>query len=280
MYETGASPVWIPLRAPGQYHDPETDWDYNGARYYAPDMGQFTAMEPMEVVDAWPLPSGAGNVVGNPYQYAFDNPAGWADPNGGYPLKLASPDGSDWYFVGGHGTIFAHYHGLDWTPDPPDGPWANAGAWLFSNAAIGIATFGIGDAVEGGEAAYAGACGAVSAVRYGVQATDEGLGLVVQNLTELGADSEPYNAAMVSRLEAAIDAGAPLTGADAQFYLHEIAELGLRQGGMEYQEAHAAALATYALDEGMNYAQLYAPEVVAEFSEWFDAGTKAFWGIK
>ncbi len=57
MYETGASPVWIPLRAPGEYHDPETDWDYNGARYYAPDMGQFTALEPMEVVDAWPLPS-------------------------------------------------------------------------------------------------------------------------------------------------------------------------------------------------------------------------------
>ena len=47
---------------------------------------------------------------------------------------------------------------------------------------------------------------------------------------------------MLDRLQVAMDAGTPVTGADAVFYTHEASEATMMARGMTYDEAHAAAL--------------------------------------
>jgi RHS repeat-associated protein len=67
--ELGAS-VSTPLRFPGQYFDQETGLHYNFARYYDPEIGQYTSTDPL------------GGAPGpNPYAYA-PNPRSGVDPLG------------------------------------------------------------------------------------------------------------------------------------------------------------------------------------------------------
>jgi len=46
-YQTGAVPLWTPLRFKGQYFDAETDLFENWNRYYAPNVGRYLAAEPL-----------------------------------------------------------------------------------------------------------------------------------------------------------------------------------------------------------------------------------------
>ena len=103
--------------------------------------------------------------------------------------------------------------------------------------------------------------------------TKEGLAQVEGHLGQFG----PYgpNEAMVGRLQGALAAGEPISGADAVFYTHELTESELMSGGMSYEEAHAAALAKY----GVSPFAVYAPEVIAQYPEEFGPGWKAFWGM-
>jgi RHS repeat-associated protein len=66
----GDGTVDMPLRFPGQYHDPETGWDYNYQRHYDPAIGRYTTPDPLGLE---PDP--------NPYGYV-DNPYSWIDPLG------------------------------------------------------------------------------------------------------------------------------------------------------------------------------------------------------
>jgi RHS repeat-associated protein len=82
-YETGASPVWTPLRFPGQYYDEETDLFENWNRYYDPSIGRYLQPEPM-------LPVGAH--LGAAYAYAANNPIKFTDPDGRYILEGECPN--------------------------------------------------------------------------------------------------------------------------------------------------------------------------------------------
>ncbi|MFE6336249.1 RHS repeat-associated core domain-containing protein [Streptomyces sp. NPDC057798] len=64
------SPVDIPLRFPGQYHDPETGWHYNYQRHYDPAIARYTSPDPL-------------GLEPDPNQYGYvDNPHAWIDPLG------------------------------------------------------------------------------------------------------------------------------------------------------------------------------------------------------
>lgn len=62
----------------GKERDPETGFDYSGARYYAPNSGRFTSPDP--------LTSDALRIVSpqrwNRYAYAANNPLTYGDPDG------------------------------------------------------------------------------------------------------------------------------------------------------------------------------------------------------
>jgi RHS repeat-associated protein len=72
--------VTNPLRFQGQYHDLETGLYYNRHRYYDPNSGRFTTIDPIAL---------AGGL--NNYQYV-PNPTGWIDPLGLACVKGDCPD--------------------------------------------------------------------------------------------------------------------------------------------------------------------------------------------
>lgn len=59
-----------PFGYAGQYTDPETGLQYDQARYYDPQTGQFLTRDPLEAL------------TGEPYSYAADSPLNAADPSG------------------------------------------------------------------------------------------------------------------------------------------------------------------------------------------------------
>ncbi|MDG9708226.1 DUF6531 domain-containing protein [Streptomyces sp. DH10] len=62
--------VDMPLRFPGQYHDPETGWNYNYQRHYDPAIGRYTTPDPL-------------GLEPDPNHYGYvDNPHSWIDPLG------------------------------------------------------------------------------------------------------------------------------------------------------------------------------------------------------
>ncbi|MCQ4083999.1 type IV secretion protein Rhs [Streptomyces sp. RB6PN25] len=64
------SEVDCPLRFPGQYHDPETGWNYNYFRHYDPDTARYATPDPLGLEPA-----------DNDYAYV-SNPLFWFDPLG------------------------------------------------------------------------------------------------------------------------------------------------------------------------------------------------------
>ena len=84
------------------------------------------------------------------------------------------------------------------------------------------------------------------------------------------------NSAMISRIESSLKSGNALTGADLNFYLHELKEASLMQGGMSYGAAHQAALDFY----GASPYSVYDPSVIQKFPEVFNSNWFDFWGIK
>ncbi len=105
-----------------------------------------------------------------------------------------------------------------------------------------------------------------------VNITARGLDIVEQHLKQFG-DYGP-NQAMVDRLRSALGGGRSLTGADASFYLHEIAEATMMGRGAAYDDAHARALEKY----GVSPYSVYHSEVVQQFPDYFNSNWRDFWG--
>ena len=80
---------------------------------------------------------------------------------------------------------------------------------------------------------------------------------------------------MIDRLENALAEGQPVTGADRNFYNHELTEADLMGSGMSYDDAHQAALEIH----DVSPFSLYAPEVVESHPEIFNGNWFDYWGI-
>jgi filamentous hemagglutinin len=87
-----------------------------------------------------------------------------------------------------------------------------------------------------------------------VLVTQRGFETVTNHVARFGEYGP--NQAMLSRLSSQI--GSSATGADANFYEHELIESGLMESGMSYGEAHAAALS----QAGVSPFSIYAPDVI------------------
>ncbi|MFI5972698.1 putative T7SS-secreted protein [Streptomyces sp. NPDC051452] len=73
------SRAYTPLRFPGQYFDPETGLNYNYLRYYDPEVGRYTSLDPLGLAPA-----------ANPATYV-DRPTVTCDPLGLAPQKTLLP---------------------------------------------------------------------------------------------------------------------------------------------------------------------------------------------
>ena len=93
--------------------------------------------------------------------------------------------------------------------------------------------------------------------------------------TEPDGSMAPKNAAMISRLRAALTEGRTISGAEANFYMHELYESPLMSQRWEYEEAHHAALARY----GVSPYSLYDPSVIQALPDWFNSNWRAFWNM-
>jgi hypothetical protein len=125
----------------------------------------------------------------------------------------------------------------------------------------------------GGVLIGAGTAAAASrAVPGGIRITEEGLDIATRHLAQFGEHAP--NQAMLDRLGSAV--GSRVTGADANFYLHEISEATMMGRGMSYEAAHAAAIEKY----GVSPFSLYHPEVIQRFPAEFNNAWRAFWGIQ
>jgi len=78
-----------------------------------------------------------------------------------------------------------------------------------------------------------------------------------------------------NRIESTLTNGNALTGADANFYLHELKEASFMQNGMTYEAAHQAALDFY----GVSPYSIYDPSVIQQFPDIFNSNWFNFWGI-
>jgi hypothetical protein len=103
--------------------------------------------------------------------------------------------------------------------------------------------------------------------------SEKGLAIVEQHLTQFG--DVPQNTAMIGRLRAALTEGRAISGADASFYMHEVAEATMMGRGMTHGAAHSGALAKY----GVSPFSVYHPEAVKEFSSAFNSNWTSFWGL-
>ncbi|RYD75797.1 MAG: RHS repeat-associated core domain-containing protein, partial [Verrucomicrobiaceae bacterium] len=81
-YEPNAKPVWLPLRLPGQYFDPETDLFENWNRFYDPSIGRYLGPDPILQDPETVLSEAAAGRSLAAYAYANNNPVNFADPTG------------------------------------------------------------------------------------------------------------------------------------------------------------------------------------------------------
>ena len=85
---------------------------------------------------------------------------------------------------------------------------------------------------------------------------------------------------MISRLEDAMKNGEKITGADASFYMHELAESHMMKDLTKtmdfesaYDIAHSSALSKYEVSQF----SVYHPDVIANNSSQFSIAWKRFW---
>ncbi|MBQ7794656.1 MAG: hypothetical protein IJ366_09110, partial [Clostridia bacterium] len=105
-----------------------------------------------------------------------------------------------------------------------------------------------------------------------IKVSEKGLQILKAHLKANGFETE-FNNAMIARLESALESGQTITGADASFYMHEIAESTFMKGGMSYDCAHAAALNKY----GVSPFSVYHIDVIKVFYEEFNQSWIDFW---
>jgi len=146
-----------------------------------------------------------------------------------------------------------------------------AGAFSMESLSAGLRTLAAdtrGALRIGGSAAERGAA-------RGIRVTEKGMQLLEANLARPEFEAFAGNDAMLVRLRSAMSAGERVTGADANFYLHEISEGTFRAQGIGYDAAHAAALQKY----GVSPYSVYHPDVIQTMPSQFGNAWRAFWGL-
>lgn len=103
-----------------------------------------------------------------------------------------------------------------------------------------------------------------------ISVSQRGIDIVEKHLS--GEYSDLTNDAMIARLKTALSNGDKITGADASFYMHEIAETTMMKKGMSYKEAHNLALQKY----DVSPFSVYSPEVIKQYPGSFSRGFKNF----
>ena len=109
------------------------------------------------------------------------------------------------------------------------------------------------------------------AAKSGVRLSEKGLNLVENHLSKFDF---PPNQGMMQRLRTSFANGEKVTGADANFYLHEANE-ATTIGRLGYEGAHPAALQKY----GVKEFDLYHPEVIQANPQWFNSNWRSYWGL-
>ena len=89
-----------------------------------------------------------------------------------------------------------------------------------------------------------------------------------------GLDFEP-NKAMMNKIEEMISDNQELTGAYRDFYEHELTESMLMQQKYGYNDSHNMALEIH----NVQPQALYSPEIVQDYSKWFNKSDFEYWGI-
>ncbi len=160
-----------PKRFTGKERDPETGFDYFGARYYSSKIGRFTTVDPAYTIQQ--------NLVDpqrwNRYAYGRNNPLRYVDPDGrdfrDYVTGAANAFGSNFWFgqgrtAGGNDDFqFGQFVG-DVASIPAGYAWGDAGAGAFTAGVAGapesgglslvVSGAGVGMIVQGGTASLAG----------------------------------------------------------------------------------------------------------------------------
>lgn len=113
--------------------------------------------------------------------------------------------------------------------------------------------------------------GQLSGKSYNV--TQSNIDTITKHLS--GNLSSPENTAMINRLQNALNSGQLITGVDASFYLHELKEIQLMQGGMTQVAAHQVAINHY----GVSRFSTYHPDVIKAMTEDFNLSWFDFWEI-
>jgi LysM repeat protein len=175
---------------------------------------------------------------------------------------------------------------------------AKLSAFLLGTAGKGIQLFN--NILRGGDAALAGGeeviIGQVAANRGSgaflegtqggaglgkladrtVNVTEKGLNIVETHLRKFG--DVPENTMMLDRLRTAMSQGQKVSGADASFYTHELAEATRMRAGMSYDVAHAASLQKYQVSPY----SVYHPDVIQTVNQQipgsFNSSWLRFWG--
>lgn len=110
-----------------------------------------------------------------------------------------------------------------------------------------------------------------------VKVTDKGLNIVESHLEGF---SSTENTLMLNRLRTAMAEGKAVTGADAAFYTHELAEATKMRAGLGYQAAHAESLIKYQVSPY----SVYHPEVIQSVNQqvpgYFNKNWIDFWRMQ
>jgi RHS repeat-associated protein len=230
------------------------------ARYYMASLGKFLSVDPVlgrpTAPQSW-----------NRYAYVLNNPLSRTDPTGKECERKDGHRCGDDELRNGEDVDTNHYGlfgsskllnvtKIDKVMTATLGLINNIGITLLATLAPGL---------EGP--------GKATAAKTGVRLTEKGLAMVERHLLRFGEDKA--NAAMVGRLRSALETGSKVAGADANFYLHELAEGAAMDSGMSYDAAHAAALEHY----GVSNFSLYAPEVIDGLPELFNSAWRQYWGL-
>ena len=116
--------------------------------------------------------------------------------------------------------------------------------------------------------------GEISGNQYHI--TQQHIDIVEHHLFHSGRfEPDPSNAAMIGRLQNALNRGETITGADASFLLHELNESMLMRRGLDYNRAHREAIALYRINDF----SVYHPDVIRQFAESFGSSWFRFWDI-
>jgi len=254
------------LRYAGYWYDQELNWYWVGVRYYSPSLKRWLQPDPS-------MQDGVRT-----YVYVGDDPVDRTDPTGlasgaPPPTRTPTPVGTPVPFHCYAGTAFAcstpptvDLHYVFVTCKLPGLP---RGAYLASPRGI----------IAWCARIYTGAFGSVWQGRLYV--SQKGIDTIKAHLERLdvikdqvndpnGAVNAPYNRMQLDRLQAALDDGSPISGGDANFYLHELAESTLMDKGLSYEEAHWEAMQRYGFTSLAQDYYLYAREVVKANIEYWN----------